>query len=82
MAEDKFVWCVSATKLLISEYESYEMLYNHLHPDYKNRNRRLDVYKKIAEEIKKVTSGCKVEDIKKKIKRFKKPIFIGKNEGK
>lgn len=67
MAQEKFVWCVLSTKLLISEYERYEMLYNHQHPDYKNRNKRLDIYKMIVEEIKTVRKECTVEDIKKKL---------------
>ncbi|CAH1957162.1 unnamed protein product [Acanthoscelides obtectus] len=49
MAEGKFVWSITATKLLISEYEAFELLYDSKNINYKNRNKRLDAYRSIAE---------------------------------
>lgn len=67
MAENKFSWNVRATKLLISEYEANEFLYNSVHADYKNRNKRLEAYQRIAESIKTISEDCTVNDVKKKL---------------
>ncbi|XP_047108699.1 uncharacterized protein LOC124777366 [Schistocerca piceifrons] len=64
----KFSWCVPSTKKLIEMYEADEALYSVRHPEYKNRLRRLESYKNIAEVIsREIRSGCTAEDIKKKI---------------
>ncbi|CAH1998132.1 unnamed protein product [Acanthoscelides obtectus] len=67
MAEGKFVWSITATKLLISEYEAFELLYDSKNINYKNRNKRLDAYRSIAETVNTVSEGCTVEDVKKKL---------------
>lgn len=63
----KYVWRVETTKLLIYEYETNEILYNAKHDGYKNRNKRQDIYKNIADAINIVQPGCTVQDVKKKI---------------
>ncbi|XP_049769978.1 uncharacterized protein LOC126108704 [Schistocerca cancellata] len=64
----KYNWCVASTTKLIEMYEADEALYNVRHPDYKNRLRRLESYKNIAEVISRdIRPGCTVEDIKRKI---------------
>ncbi|XP_063218021.1 uncharacterized protein LOC134528377 [Bacillus rossius redtenbacheri] len=64
MAGEKFHWTIAATKMLIAQYESHEMLYNAKHNDYKNRSMRVAICKSIAEDI---NQGCTVEDVRKKI---------------
>lgn len=67
MASTKFTWTLEATKLLISEYESYDFLYNIKHEDYKNRNKRLEAHKNISKKINTVAEGCTHIDVKKKL---------------
>ncbi|XP_069692810.1 asparagine synthetase domain-containing protein CG17486 isoform X4 [Periplaneta americana] len=67
MADSKYTWSVITTKLLISHYESHEMLYNSKHKDYKNRNKRLEIYKEIAEAINVIQEGCTGIDVRKKL---------------
>ncbi|XP_049961108.1 uncharacterized protein LOC126481413 [Schistocerca serialis cubense] len=64
----KYNWCVASTTKLIELYEADEALYNVRHPEYKNRLRRLESYKNIAEIISRdIRPGCTAEDIKRKI---------------
>ncbi|XP_046997645.1 uncharacterized protein LOC124613096 [Schistocerca americana] len=64
----KYNWCVASTTKLIEMYEADEALYNVRHPEYKNRLRRLESYKNMAEIISRyIRPGCTAEDIKRKI---------------
>ena len=78
MATNKFSWTVETTKLLISEYECHEMLYNAKHKDYKNRNKRQDIYITIADLINVVKPGCTVADVKKKINGLRSQYLMEK----
>ncbi|XP_049814328.1 uncharacterized protein LOC126260910 [Schistocerca nitens] len=64
----RYNWCVASTTKLIEMYEADEALYNVRHPEYKNRLRRLERYKNIADIISRdIRPGCTAEDIKRKI---------------
>ncbi|XP_049799497.1 uncharacterized protein LOC126234793 [Schistocerca nitens] len=64
----KFNWCLPSTTKLIEMYKADEALYNVRHPEYKNKLRRLESYKNIAEVIsREIRPGCTAEDIKMKI---------------
>lgn len=67
MASAKYSWSVAATKVLITEYEGHEMLYNSRHCDYKNRGKRLAIYENITESANNVTGtgSCTVADVEK-----------------
>lgn len=55
------------TKKLIMEYENNEILYHTRHVDYKNRDKRLLVYRHILKSINSVQSGLNLKDLKRKI---------------
>ncbi|XP_049948585.1 uncharacterized protein LOC126456826 [Schistocerca serialis cubense] len=77
----KFNWCVPSTTKLIEMYKADEALYNVRHPEYKNRLRRLESYKNIAEVISRdIRPGCTVEDIKKKIDGLRSSYFHEKEK--
>ncbi|XP_026760067.1 uncharacterized protein LOC113519213 [Galleria mellonella] len=72
-------WNIETTITLISLYKENEFLYDNLHPDYKNRNKRLAALVKFAEIITEKTGKvCVVANIRRKLNSLRSQYMAEK----